>query len=167
MKLSSLLRKARTFKSLPHFEQIWFLPAWLLLGLSRFAILAFSFRRLAPWLGAYQQTYIWIPVLDKREEALALHLGRVVRLASRYTPWQSNCFPQAVTARLLLGLYGVPYALFFGLARDQEASELKAHAWVVAGRVRVAGGNSFDRFAIVGCFVSPRLATLSLMSDQN
>lgn len=160
MKLSSLLRKARSFQRLTYFERLWFLPVWTLLGLSRFAILAFSFRRLAPWLGAHTQACVWVPVLDKREEARALHIGCVIRLASRYTPWKSNCFPQAVAARLLLGLYGVPYALFFGLTRDQEISGITAHAWVAAGRVSVVGGNSFDRFTVVGCFVSPQLADL-------
>lgn len=156
--LLSLLRKARSFRRLPYFEQLWFLPAWMLLGLSRFAILAFEFRRLAPWLGIHTQTRAWIPILNQRDEAMALHISRIVRLASRYTPWQSNCFPQAVTARLLLGLYGVPYALFFGLARDRDTAEMKAHAWVAAGRVRVTGGNSFEQFTVVSCFVSPRLA---------
>lgn len=158
--ISSLLRKARNFLRLPRFERLWFVPAWVLLGVSRFAILAFSFRRLAPRLGAHGRACVWVPVLDKREEELALHIGRIVRMAARYTPWESNCFPQAVTARLLLGLYGVPYALFFGLARDGSVSEMKAHAWVAAGRVRVAGGNSFEQFAVVGCFVSPRLASV-------
>lgn len=166
MKLSFLLHKARSFQRLPYFEQLWFLPVWWLLGLSRFAILAFAFRRLAPWLGVQAQACVWLPVLDRREETLALHISRVVRLASRYTPWQSNCFPQTVVARLLLGLYGVPYTLFFGLTRDQDASEIKAHAWVVAGRVSVAGGRSFDQFTVVGSFVAPQLAACLQMPDN-
>lgn len=160
MKLSFLLRKALSFKRLPYFEQLWFLPVWMLLGLSRFAIIVFAFRRLAPWLGAHIQACVWVPVLGRREEALALHIGRVVRLAARYTPWESNCFPQAVVARLLMGLYGVPYTLFLGLTRDQQISGITAHAWVAAGRVSVVGGNSFDQFTVVGCFASPRLAAL-------
>lgn len=155
MTFFSLLRKMRNFLRLPRFVQLWFLPAWLLLGLCRLAILTFPFRRLASSLGMHSQASVWLPVLNQREEARAFRLSRVVHLASRYTPWDSNCFPQALAARLLLGLYGVPYALFFGLARDPNASGMQAHAWVAAGRVRVTGGNSFDRFTVVGCFVAP------------
>jgi len=35
---------------------------------------------------------------------------------------------------------------------------MKAHAWVVAGRIPVTGGQSFGQFTVVGCFVAPRLA---------
>ena len=87
-----------------------------------------------------------------------MQIGRAVRLAARYTPWDSNCFPQAVVARLLLGLYGIPYALFFGLRRDPDSGAMLAHAWVAAGRVRVTGGESFGQFTVVGVFVSRNLA---------
>jgi hypothetical protein len=76
---------------------------------------------------------------------------------ARFTPWDSNCFAQAITARLLLGLYGLPYALYFGLKRDAGSMGMKAHAWVVAGRIRVTGGASFGRYTVVAMYVCPRL----------
>lgn len=155
-----ILRKARIFLRLPLIEQIYFLPAWILLGLSRLAILTVSFRRLAPRLGVSWGASAWVPLLSKRDEKHAAHVGRTVRLAARYTPWESNCFPQAVTARLLLGTRGIAYAMYFGLARDGEGGrqEMKAHAWIAAGRVSVTGGRSFGTYTVVGCFVAPDLA---------
>jgi len=86
-------------------------------------------------------------------------IGRVVRLTANYTPWDSNCFPQAITARFLMGLYRIPYIFFFGLLRDPtNPSGMKAHAWVAAGPVPVTGGVSFGQFTVVGCFVAPSLA---------
>ena len=41
--------------------------------------------------------------------------------------------------------------------RDEQTLEMKAHAWVVAGRVPVTGGVSFGQFTVVGVFVAPRL----------
>jgi len=154
-----LLRKARNFRRHSAFVRSWLLPAWLMLGVSRALILLVSFRRLAPRLGAHAGVDPWVPLLDEMQEARALEIGRAVRLAARYTPWQSSCFPQAVAARLLLGLYRIPYALYFGLARDPENTDMKAHAWVAAGRVRVTGGTGFGQFTVVGCFVAPQLVT--------
>ena len=151
-----LLRKIRSFRSKSLFEKVWFVPSWFMLGASRAAILAVPFRRLAPWLGANAGTSPSLPLLDERQTRRALQIGRVVRLAAAYTPWESNCFPQAVTARFLLRWYGVPYALYFGLARASDCSDaMQAHAWVAAGRISVTGGSSFAQFTVVGSFVWP------------
>ena len=155
--LRALARKAGSFRRHPAFVKLWFLPAWLLLGVSRALILTASFKRLAPRLGIHTGAEPWVPLLDDDQESRAREIGRVVRLAARYTPWTSNCFPQAVTARILLGLYSIPYALHFGLIRESEAGGLKAHAWLSAGRVHVTGGRSFGRFTVVGTFVAPNL----------
>jgi hypothetical protein len=152
---STLIRKARSFAHRPWFEKAWFLPVWLLLGASRFIILAVPFRRLAFWLGEHEGIAPWVPLVNARAEARALSISRVVQMTARHTPWKSNCFPQAITARVLLGLYGVPYSLFFGVNRNAEDVTLAAHAWVAAGRVRVTGGMSFNQFTVVSCFVSP------------
>jgi hypothetical protein len=154
-----LQRKVATFARQPRFIQAWFVPTWILLGLGKALIFGVSFRRLAPRLGRRAGIAPWVPLLTPAQEGRALLIGRTVRLAARYTPWDSNCFPQAVAARVLLGLYRVPYVLYFGLMRDPaEPANLKAHAWVAAGRVRVTGGTSFGQFTVVGAFVAPGLA---------
>lgn len=159
MNLATLRRKANSFLQRPLFQQCWFLPSWILLGISKFLIFTITFKRLAPGLGHAVGTTQWIPLLDRHQQTRTLQIGRVVKFAAEYTPWDSNCFPQAVTARLLLGLYRIPYALFFGLAHDTDATgALKAHAWIVAGNVSVTGGASFHQFTVVGCFVAPGLA---------
>jgi hypothetical protein len=154
----SLQRKAQSFLAQPLFVQAWFVPLWLLLGLSKAAIFTVSFRRLAPQLGEPVGAAPWVPLASAAQEALALQIGRAVRMAARYTPWDSNCFPQAVAARVLLGLYGLPYALYFGLMRDPQSAQMKAHAWVATGRVGVTGGRSFGQFTVVGVFVPSSLA---------
>jgi hypothetical protein len=152
-----LRRKARQFLREPRFVQLWVVPLWGLLGIGKALIGTLSFRRLASCLGDASGVAPWVPLLDPAQEARAAQIGRAVRIAARYTPWDSNCFPQALAARLLLGLYGVPYALYFGLTGDCTSSGMKAHAWVAAGRVRVTGGESFGRFVVVGVFVARNL----------
>ncbi len=153
----ALQRKTLSFLRQPRFTQLWFLPLWMILGLGKAVIFTVSFRRLAPHLGTAVGIAPWVPVLVPAQEVRARQIGRAVQLAARYTPWESNCFPQAVAARVLLRLYRIPYALYLGLMRDPNTGEFKAHAWVAAGRVRVTGGKSFDQFTVVGCFVAPQL----------
>lgn len=153
--LHSLTRKAHSFLRQPLFIQLWFIPLWFILGASKTLIFTISFHRLAPCLGRHCGIAPWVPLLNPHQETRARLIGRAVRLAARYAPWDANCFPQAVAARMLLGLYGIPYTLFFGLMRD--ASEMKAHAWVAAGKSHVTGGTSFGQFTVVGCFVAPQL----------
>ena len=155
-------RKAINFFRLPLFSQLGFIPVYLLLGLAKLAIFTISFRRLAPVLGLTRPPAVWVPLISPAQEARARAISRLVTMTARYTPWESNCFPQAVAVRCLLGAFGIPYAMFFGLMRESGSQELKAHAWVAAGRVRVSGGESFSQYTAVGCFISPLLAELPL-----
>ena len=157
--LARLRRQASTFLRQPRFIQAWFLPVWVILGIGKALIFTISFRRLAPRLGHRSGIAPWVPLLNPAQEARARLIGRVVRLTANHTPWDSNCFPQAIAARVLLGFYRLPYSLFFGLMRDPaDPAGMKAHAWVAAGRVPVTGGVSFGQFTVVGCFVAPCLA---------
>ncbi|WP_071694660.1 lasso peptide biosynthesis B2 protein [Halomonas sp. QHL1] len=146
-------RKAARFFHKPAFTKYWFIPVWLMLGFSRLLIVMISFRRLAPYLGRAVGLSAYSHLLTGDQEAQALRIAQVIRLTAHYCPWVANCFPQAITARLLLGLYHIPYSLYFGLCRDPETSEFKAHAWVTAGRIPVSGGQSFHLYTVVGCYI--------------
>ncbi len=130
----------------------------VMLGLSRLLILVVPFSRLVPRMGRPIGAVAWVPLVTPAQRLRASLVGQVVRAAAKRTPWTSNCFPQAVVARLLLGLHRVPYVIHFGLARDASAERgFGAHAWVVAGRERVTGGNGFARYRVVGAFAAPSL----------
>src|SRR5690554_7603610 len=122
---------------LPPFMRWWLFAVWSGLILAHLAVRVISFHRLAPLLGSPAPAYPWLPILTPEQTRRARLIGRTVQSASRRSPWPDNCFDQAIVARCLLGLYGIPYALFFGVRRAPETNEMSAHAWVAAGRVRV------------------------------
>lgn len=148
---SLLYQKWRTLRRQSRMTLLLLLPAWLLTGVARGVVLTLPFRRFAPFLGEHRGIQACIPVLDRHQFYRARSIGRAVRIAGKYTPWNANCQAQAIAARVLLGGFGLPYSLFYGLARDPDAT-LKAHAWVCAGPVRVTGGYSFDAFTVVAVF---------------
>ncbi len=148
----SVFRKLSSYTSLPLFHKLWFVPIWLMLGLARAMVLVVPFRLIAPILGQGLGTSAAVPLAGPKQETRARQIGQTIRLASRYSPWDANCLAQAIVARIVMGLYGVPYVLFFGLSRSAGQAGLDAHAWTVSGRVAVTGGYSFDRFTIVGVY---------------
>jgi hypothetical protein len=153
--LDTLGRKATSWRGKPAEEKLLVAPAFVALGVSRAALLALPFRRIAPWLGREQRGAPAQPPANAGEVARAVHIGRAVRTAARYAPWESSCLAQAMAARALLGARGVPYALFLGLARD-PAGGVRAHAWVRTGPAAVTGGRGTGGYSIVATFVSMR-----------
>jgi hypothetical protein len=151
-----LSRLVSGFVHLGHGDQARFVVAWSLLGLSRFAILVLPFRLVGRALGEHRDPRAGASTapLDADALARAARIGASVRLAARHTPWRSECYPQALTARFLLGLARVPHVVSFGVRRDGDA--LVAHTWVHVdgGVVTGATGHAYTE---VGSFAwAPR-----------
>lgn len=151
---SVVFRKLHTLRAQSARTILWLVPAWLLLGLFRILILAAPLRRLAPLFGQDGATDPWLPLVTPAQLVRAREIRRAIVIAVNYSPWGANCYPQALTARVLLRLQRVPHVLFFGLARSAETGEIDAHAWVMSGPVAVTGGACFGRFTVVRLFAS-------------
>jgi hypothetical protein len=146
-----IVRLVRGFGHLGHKDQVRFVAAWSLLGLTRLMILLLPFTAVRRLLGEGRSHQGPAPevVLDHDTQVRAARQGRIIEAAARHTPWRSECYPQALTARMLLGAARIPHVVSFGLRRDD--GELIAHAWVQAGGVPVTGGTGRD-YTEVGSF---------------
>jgi len=93
----------------------------------------------------------------------ARRIGWAVRAVSNYTPWQSNCFPQALTAKILLRNREIPSTLYMGAAfRKGEAekgeppssfdSQLTGHVWLRCGSEYITGGDAREEYGAVVAF---------------
>jgi hypothetical protein len=153
-----LKRKIQSFTRLSTLSVLLLVPAYGLTGLARSMVLLVPFKRIAPYLGLHLGVQAVIPLLNTKQLRRAISIGRAVRIAAQYTPWNANCQAQAITARVLLGLFCVPYSLLYGVAKD-TAQDMKAHVWVCAGPVCVTGGYAFNEFTVVSVFVSQTLKT--------
>lgn len=137
----------------PVAEQWRLLSAWILLGFSRALIVAIPFRHIAPVLGRRSSELAGVQHVTPPQQTQARVIGEIIQRAARHTPWDANCFAQAITARVLLGAKRIPHTLHFGVARD-ERGRLEAHAWVCAGQTYVTGGKVCARFTVVGSFMA-------------
>jgi len=154
-----ITRLVRGFVHLGHRDQVRLAAAWSLLGLTRLMILLLPFSVVRRLLGERRDPAAQLPPPQLTDDVLAraARIGTTVGLAARHTPWRSECYPQALTARVLLGVAQIPHVVSFGVRRDGDA--LVAHAWVHAGTVTVTGGTGND-WTEVGSFAwSPRNRT--------
>lgn len=107
------------------------------LGLARFYIRWFPFRWLGPWLRRSE------PASPNTE--LAASIGRAVLTAARHVPWQAACLPQALAAKLMLGLRGQGSTVHLG-AKLEESGDLAAHAWLTCGDKVVTGSEDLPGY---------------------
>jgi len=155
MRKARIGQRLRSFVRRDLFEKLWVLPAWLGLGLASLLIWALEFKQIATRLGANCGTTKPTFIISSAEQQRAVQIGRTVQFAASFAPWRSNCYPQAIVARFLLSLYGLPYTVSMGVRRDPASGEIYAHTWVECGKVLVTGGNSDEYHSIVGVFASP------------
>lgn len=150
-----ILRKATTFLRTNWQQKAWFIPLYLLSGLARLAILLAPFRHLAPLLGSHHQNAELSVLITEQQEQHAQELKTVIRMATKYTPWESKCLVQALLAKVVLSFHGIPHVSYLGVTNSRkEAHKLEAHAWVSAGRIFVTGGNGHRTFTVVSSFIS-------------
>ncbi len=71
-----------------------------------------------------------------------------VGVMSRYTPWKSNCFAQALAAHRMLIRRGIPSTMYFGLARE-AGGKIAAHAWLMYKDTVITGAYRRKRYSTV------------------
>jgi hypothetical protein len=123
------LRKLRRARQLGLRKCLLLLEAFCLLGLARATVLTIPVKRFAALLG---RLHVETPAESSpRQEAAAQRVEWAIRAASTRTPWDSNCFAQAIAGKLMLRARGVSSTLYLGVKKEQ--GELEAHAWLRAG----------------------------------
>lgn len=155
--MTTLRRRLARLQHLSWADRWLLAETYLLLGLARLAINIVPLRRLAPWFGKQaQETPGEISSAQMRQ---AERIAWAVRTVSPHTPWQSNCYPQAFAAKLLLRRRQIPSTLYLGAAlhpnspgQTAAAHAMTAHAWLRCGPLYVTGGRGHDNYAVLAIF---------------
>ena len=127
----------------------------MLLGMVRAAILTVPFKRLTRSLDQ-QKMIKSAPVLPAAEMDKALLIGKAIKRAAQYTPWQSTCLPQALTAYRMLYKRNIPGVFYLGVSKE-DTETAKAHAWSQCGDTILTGESGHESFTVVSVFIwSPR-----------
>ena len=147
-----MIQKFKKFTKLSAEEKNLFLEAYYTLGKMRAGILTVSFKRLTRSLEHFPQKEE-ITELDEREMQIAIMVGRAISRAAAYTPWESLCLAQSLTAQRMLQKRGIPGVFYLGAAKDEEGEEkMKAHAWSQCGDNIITGGAGHEEFTVLSVF---------------
>ena len=83
----------------------------------------------------------------------AKRIAWIVNKVSKYTPWESKCLVQALTAQKMLKKQEISTTIYLGVRKD-ENGKMIAHAWTRCGEFYVTGGANRNGFAVVAKFAS-------------
>lgn len=106
-------------------------------AISRYSILNVEFKNLKDRLGKTGKETPYSEEVNNYN--IARKVSWVVITISKYTPWESKCLVQAMTAQKLLRKYNIKSTLYLGVRKS--GNELKAHAWLRCGEYFVTGGD--------------------------
>lgn len=133
----SIVRKIKTFVLTDFNTKKMIISCVYITAISRYSILNVEFKYLKDKLGksgeetSYRESITNYNIAEK--------VSWVVTTTSRYTPWESKCLVQAMTAQKLLKKYNIKSTLYLGVRKLDN--ELKAHAWLRCGEYFVTGGD--------------------------
>lgn len=125
------------------------LLVYIMMGINRAVILIVPFKRLAVNLGE-QITEDLEVIWDVKRRRRAEALKRIIENLSRYTPWESKCYVQALTAAQIMKIFHIDGIMHFGVRKDSDG--LKAHAWIVGDECIVTGEAGMEGFVSVAKF---------------
>lgn len=149
--LSVLNRKLITFIKIDNKIKLDFLVAYIYCGIARAYILFVPFKKLRKKMGKSKEESA--EVVEKEIYRIAKRISWIVLQAARYTPWESKCLVQALTAQKMLKKLDISTTLYLGVNKDGENNML-AHAWLRCGEYIVTGGNQKDGYVVVAKFSS-------------
>ncbi len=129
-------RKIKSFLSVPISGKLLFVEAVFTSAWVKIALLFFPFAKVAKWLGKVNDNSI-VNTLHG-EIGTVKKVQFALKLCNRYTPWPTECYTQALTAKLLLKRRNIPGTIYFGF-RKNDKGELMGHAWLKSGGIVVTG----------------------------
>ena len=147
-----MLHKVKKFTKLSSEEKKLFLEAYATLGMMRTAILTVSFKRLTRSMEHVAKKKE-LATLNAQEMKTAGKVGQAIMRASAYTPWESACLAQSLTAQKMLQKRGIPGVFYLGAMKDEESEgKMKAHAWLQCGDTIITGANGHESFTVLSVF---------------
>lgn len=149
--LSVLNRKLITFIKIDNKIKFDFLRAYFYCGIARAYILFVPFNKLRKKMGKSKEESS--EVVGNEVYKVAKRISWIVIQAARYTPWESKCLVQALTAQRMLKKRGISTTLYLGVNKDSQNNML-AHAWLRCGEYIVTGGTQKNGYVVVAKFTN-------------
>ena len=147
--LSLLSRRIKLFFNISNRDKVDFIKAFFYMGIFRAYILFVPFNKLRKRMGKLKiESPEDVDMAIYRE---AKRVASIISIIAKYTPWESKCLVQALTAQKLLSKLNIATTLYLGVKKDKDNNML-AHAWTRCGKYFVTGGYNKEGYAVVAKF---------------
>jgi len=127
-----IIQKISSFLSLSREVKCLFFKAYFLSGLVKLTLIFLPFRKVLSWQGQINTSTPQNE--DPTTAAFRKSLQQAMILCDKYTLWKTECYTQAITAKILLNRKHIDGTIYIGFKKDQNGKYL-GHAWL----------RSFDR----------------------
>lgn len=151
MNLSPLINRAYKFFKISWEDKRMLVEAFFLTGLIRFSILFIPFNKLAKLSGKYNEESS--DNLYEKQIFMGNKISFLVKLVSKYTPWESKCLVKALTTQIMLRRKQISSTVYLGVAKDEKKG-LIAHAWLRCGKNIITGDDERYGFTMVAKFAN-------------
>lgn len=135
------------------FSLLYFFEAVVISAIVRVVLRFFSASVRLRWMGQSVEEHYQLgePAPAQLDKLRAVK--RSIDRCHRYVPWNTECYTQALTARLMLRRRKIPLLLYIGFKKE-ESQSLQGHAWTACGPYIVTGyRNDLSRYTLNGCFL--------------
>ena len=135
---------------LPFRQQLLILEICSLLLLIETAIHLIPFKLLIRALGLSEQKQApRVPHAKPLNAREAWKIGRYIEALAKKLPNKPKCLACALSAKIILQRRDIQSNIHFGLAKEANTNDLKAHAWLTTGNLCITGANVKDDYVQV------------------
>lgn len=154
--LRKIKSKTLSFWRMPFRFKTMLAINYVLCGIAKGSIHLLPLPRLSTYFGQFNKMTTVSTITTQQQIQRALVIGKSVRIAAKYTPWDSSCLTQAMVAKFWCSIFKIPYVLYIGFAKSTAAaSGYDAHAWITAGPIVLTGGSgSFGHYTVVSSYLA-------------
>lgn len=147
--LSILCRKTKTFIKFDNKYKFMLLEAFILSGIYKMIILIIPSKKMKRYFGTYNCESS--ENIENENYKIIRKVGCAVKCVSDFTPWESKCLVQALTAQRMLKRRKIFSTVYLGVTKEGD-NKINAHAWLRSGRIFVTGGNNRYMFTQIAKF---------------
>ena len=142
------LRKFKTFFYIESDIKKIFIKAYLYTGISRLALLTISFKKINSFIKNTNSESSY--EINNDEHSYAQKVKWILENIDMYTPWESKCLVQALTAQKILREKKMVSTIYLGV--NNENNKMTAHAWTRCGSLIVTGAKNKAAYTMVAKF---------------
>ncbi|RFS18301.1 lasso peptide biosynthesis B2 protein [Emticicia sp. C21] len=116
----------------------------------KFSLLFMPFNKVSRWLGN-RNLQVSETQIPSEKDIYLVETQKALKLCDKYTPWPTECYTQALTAKILLHKRAINSVLYIGFKKG-ENNHFEGHAWLISQSHVITGHCDFSQYQVHSFF---------------